>query len=92
MMHKRTKNIFTLMIAALFVLSVGYFAVLPPTSAWFYDDREYQKSFIFGTLSLNPVFLYDETIDLTAATKLEDPQEILFDEAIHIVTLSAQTN
>ena len=93
-MPRNGKNkVLTTAVSLLFALSIAYFAVLPPTSAWFYVSLyEGNKSFIFGTLDFNvPVTYFDpQSIDLPAATKLEDPNETTaFDEALHVETVSA---
>ncbi len=93
MPRNKSKKIFTAAVSLLFALCVAYFAVLPPTSAWFYvslyDDS---KSFTFGTFDFDvPVEYYaHQDIDLPAATKLEDPAEsVAFNEAMRIETISA---
>ena len=93
MTRKRLKKVYTTAVSLLFVLCVAYFAFLPPTSAWFYVNLyEGDKTFIFGTLDFEvPVEYFDpQSIDLPAATKLEDPGEaVAFNEALHIETISA---
>ncbi len=91
MLRKKAKNISAMAVTVLFVLSIGYFAVLPPTSAWFYQKYDgVEHTFIFGTLDVNQDFDVPVTLDLPAATKLEDPGETLFDESLHIETITAQ--
>lgn len=96
MPRRRTKKAFMSLVSLLFALSIGYFAVLPPTSAWFYQQlyNVDNKEFIFGTwdFSLPVTYFADQDIHLPAATKLEDPNEIAFDEAMHIETISATNN
>lgn len=94
MPRNRMKKIWTTTVSLIFALSIAYFAVLPPTSAWFYVNLyDESKSFIFGDLTFDlPIeYFNDQTIDLPAATKLEDPDEVTaFDEALHIETISAE--
>lgn len=93
MPRNRNKRIFSACVSLLFAMSVAYFAVLPPTSAWFYvnlyDDG---NTFIFGTLEIPSDYLGAATIDLPAATRLDDPNETLFDEALHIVEVQAENS
>ncbi len=93
MPQNKYKKLFTASVSMIFALCIAYFAILPPTSAWFYvnlyDDG---KTFTFGTIDFEvPAVYFDpQTLDLPAATKLEDPAEaIAFDEAIHIEKISA---
>ena len=93
MPRKRMKKVFTSVVSLLFALSIGWFAVLPPTSAWFYQNlHDENEQFIFGILSLNQTYLGDADIDLPAAAKLEDSGDIRFDEALEIVTVDAVNN
>lgn len=96
MPRNKNKKIFTASVSLIFALCIAYFAVLPPTSAWFYVNlAEDNKTFIFGTFGFDlPIEYFDpQTLDLPAATKLEDPAEaIAFDEAMHIETISATNN
>lgn len=93
MPRSRIKKIWTTTVSLIFALSIAYFAVLPPTSAWFYVNLyDQSKSFIFGDLTFDlPVDYIDpQTLDLPAATKLEDPDEVTaFDKALQIETISA---
>ncbi|NLX94223.1 MAG: hypothetical protein GXZ02_10340 [Clostridiales bacterium] len=93
MLRKKTKKAFMAVVSVIFALSIGYFAVLPPTSAWFYQDLyDEDRQFIFGTLSLDQVYLGTADIDLPAATKLENEAvfgETRFEEALHIVEVDA---
>lgn len=94
MPRNKSKKIFTAAVSLLFALCVAYFAVLPPTSAWFYVElADENKTYIFGTLDLDydepPEYFSLQEIDLPAATKLEDPAEVTaFDEALYIETIS----
>lgn len=89
MMHKKTKHILTVAVAALFVLSVGYFAVLPPTSAYFYQKKEDTKTFVFGTLNVDQTYTSTDIV-LPAATKLEDPTETHFNDVADVFSISAE--
>ncbi|MBQ8574894.1 MAG: hypothetical protein IJ447_02475 [Clostridia bacterium] len=68
------------------VLCVGYFSVMSPTSAWFYNSGviDSGNSFVFGDLSVDTSFTSTEKQVFDAATKFADPDEVLFDEAIKV--------
>lgn len=80
------KRISALVMALTLVLCVGYFSVMSPTSAWFYDSGviDSGNSFVFGDVSVDTDYSLKETIEFDAATKLDDPEELLFDEVINI--------
>ncbi len=72
--------------AFVLVLCVGYFSVMSPTSAWFYDSGVIDSgdSFIFGDLSVNTKFVTKGNVVFDAATKFYDPDEKLFDDVINV--------
>lgn len=86
----KLKRISALVMALTLVLCVGYFSVMSPTSAWFYDSGviDSGNSFVFGDVSVNTDYSLKETINFDAATKLDDPDEILFDEVINVDEVS----
>ena len=92
MPQKKLKKIITAATALVFALCISYFAVLPPTAAWFYVSfYEGDNKFIIGTLELEPDnYVAQADVIIPAATKLEDPGEVEFDRALHIETIEAE--
>ncbi len=90
-MRIRTKRAWTLMISVMFTLSISYFAVLSPTTAWFYTQKENEYSFIFGDVNLDlPVNeTISEVVRLKAATRCADFGEVNFDAAVYVVEVEA---
>ena len=82
----KMKKISACVMAFVLVLCVGYFSAMSPTSAWFYDSGVIDSgdSFIFGDLSVDTKFVMKDDIVFDGATKLADPNEILFDEVINV--------
>ncbi len=80
------KKISAVVMALTLVLCVGYFSMLSTTSAWFYDTKTIDSgdSFIFGDLSVDTSFNSKSKIKFDGATKLADPNEILFDEVVNV--------
>lgn len=80
------KKISSAVMAFILVLCVGYFSLMSPTSAWFYNSGviDSEDSFIFGELSVDTKFKVSNNIAFDGATKLSDPNEILFDEVIKV--------
>ncbi|NLP49033.1 MAG: hypothetical protein GX345_08875 [Clostridiales bacterium] len=92
MAKNKLKKILTAVTAVIFALCISYFAVLPPTAAWFYVSfYSGENKFVIGTLELEPdTYIEEADIVIPAATKLEDPEEIEFDRALHIETIEAE--
>jgi len=89
-MKKKTVRSLRCAAAFLFVACFVYIAALPATSAWFYTQYDgVQKDFIFGDLDVLQTYTSTETVELFAATKLEDTGEVLFDDVLHIVQIEA---
>ncbi|MBQ7541333.1 MAG: hypothetical protein IJT44_03465 [Clostridia bacterium] len=90
-MQKKSKTILTAVVTVLFVLSIGYFAMLAPTTAWFYQDYKPQYNFTFGNFNMTETeqSTVSQTISLRAPTRFADSGEWLFDEVIHVVKVRA---
>lgn len=88
-MQKKSKTILTAVVTALFVLSISYFALLAPTTAWYYQSEDKDLSFTFGDFQAQPdppsAAIENMTVRLRGATRFADAGETLFDEMIHIV-------
>lgn len=93
-MQKKSKTILTAVVTALFVLSIGYFALLAPTTAWYYQNEDKDLSFTFGNFNMDAPTLQtgeqqDLDVTLRGTTRFADAGESLFDEMTHVVKLSA---
>lgn len=87
----KNKKGLILVVCVMFTLTVSYFAVLSPTTAWFYTQSNKGYTFIFGDVDLDlptsetvPV-----TIRLKAATRCADFGEENFDAALYVAEVSA---
>ncbi|MDD6275240.1 MAG: hypothetical protein PUB20_00195 [Clostridia bacterium] len=86
----KTKKILACIASLTLVLCVGYFSVMSPTSAWFYDSGVIDSgdSFVFGSLSVNSRFVSDKSVSFEAATDFTDENEIFFDDMVHTDTVN----
>lgn len=82
----KIKKLSAVVMALTLVLCIGYFSVMSPTSAWFYNSgvMDSGNSFVFGDLSVDTSFTSKSVQVFDAATKFADPDEILFDEAVKV--------
>lgn len=83
---RRFRKISTCVMAVLLIACIGYFSVVSPTSAWFYDQNVIDSgdSFIFGDLSVDASFTRKSNIVFDAATDFTDPAETLFDDVVFV--------
>ena len=92
-MQKKSNTILTAVLTALFVLSVGYFALLAPTTAWYYQKEDDTYSFEFGDFDMTNALQSGEQqiadITFRGATRFADAGETLFDEMLHIIKIDA---
>ena len=93
-MQKKSKTILTAVVTALFMLSISYFALLAPTTAWYYEKEDKSFSFTFGNFSMGkPTPQNGESqsadIVLRGTTRFADAGEVLFDEMTHVIKLTA---
>ena len=91
-MQKKTKKVLVTVLAVLFTLSAGYFALVAPTTAWYYQEENNSYSFKFGDFDVEQENRQEITtaIPLRAATRFADEGEILFDEVVHVVKVDAE--
>lgn len=82
----KIKKLSAVVMALTLVLCIGYFSVMSPTSAWFYNSgvMDSGDSFVFGDLSVDTSFSSTSVQTFDAATKFADPDEILFDDAVKV--------
>lgn len=82
----KMKKISASVMAFVLVLCGGYFSMMSPTSAWFYNSGviDSGESFIFGDLSVDTKFVANSSIVFDGATRFNDPDEILFDEVVNV--------
>ncbi len=82
----KIKKISAMVMALVLVLCVGWTSTMSTTSAWFYDSQviDSGKSFVFGDLSVDTSFNTASKITFDGATKLADPEEILFDDVVNV--------
>lgn len=82
----RIKKISASVMALMLVLCIGYFSLMSPTSAWFYESGVIDSgdSFVFGNLSVDAKFNTSKNIVLDGATKLADSGEKLFDSVVNV--------
>lgn len=82
----KIKKLSAVVMALTLVLCIGYFSVMSPTSAWFYNSgvMDSGDSFVFGDLSVDTSFTSNSVQVFDAATKFADPDEILFDDVIKV--------
>lgn len=82
----KIKKLSAMVMALTLVLCIGYFSVMSPTSAWFYNSgvMDSGDSFVFGDLSVDTSFTSTAVQTFDAATKFADPDEILFDDAVKV--------
>ena len=93
-MKKKVRGISLVMSAVMMAVSIGYFALLAPTTAWFYQDEEKAHQFTFGDFDVNQTpqsaNIIAERLIFPAATRFADTDEILFDEVAHVIEVDVE--
>ena len=93
-MKKKVRGISLVMSAVMMAVSIGYFALLAPTTAWFYQDEEKAHQFSFGDFDVNQTpqsaNIIAERLIFPAATRFADTDEILFDEVAHVIEVDVE--
>ena len=90
----KMKKISASAMAFILVLCVGYFSMMSPTSAWFYNSGviDSGESFIFGDLSVDTKFFSKREVVFDGATRFNDPDEVLFDEVVNVEEILVANN
>lgn len=90
----KMKKISASAMAFMLVLCVGYFSMMSPTSAWFYNSGviDSGESFIFGDLSVDTKFFSKNELVFDGATRFSDPDEVLFDEVVNVEEILVANN
>ncbi|MCR4614774.1 MAG: hypothetical protein K5756_01305 [Clostridiales bacterium] len=90
-MRLRNKKWLILIVSVMFTLTISYFAVLSPTTAWFYTQSNKGYTFIFGDVDVDlPVSeTVPVTVRLKAATRCADFGEENFDAAVYVAEIEA---
>lgn len=84
----KTKKILTAIMAVILVGCMGYFSVLTPTTAWFYQGvapDNLNKKFTFASLDFTNNFSVDYSGAFEAATMLGDETELMFDDMVKTI-------
>lgn len=92
-MQKNSKRVLTAVMTALFVLSISYFALLSPTTAWYYQDASQAYDFSFADFDVQQeANISDLNVMLRAATRFADVNEVLFGEVTRVVKINVTNN
>lgn len=92
-MQKKSKKVLTAVMATLFVLSISYFALLSPTTAWYYQDASREYDFTFADFDVEQsANITDLNVEFRAATRFAAADEPLFDEVARVVKIRVTNN
>lgn len=82
-MMKKNKGFKIIVFFTMFCLSVSYFSLLSPTTAYFYEQKSTDKKVNFDLFDVEQTILIeDENFDFLGSTKFADFNEMLFDKVV----------
>ncbi len=84
----RVKKISAVVMALALVMCVGYFSVMSPTTAWFYQSQSVSgtnNKFVFADFDVNGSYSFENAIIFDGATAYEDEGETGFDSVVKVV-------
>ena len=77
-MMKNFKKISAVIMALALVMCAGYFSVMSPTTAWFYQSQSVSgtnNKFVFADFDVDGDYSFERSMRFDGATAFKDPDE-----------------
>lgn len=91
----RVKKISAVVMALALVMCFGYFSVMSPTTAWFYQSQSVSGSnnkFVFADFDIDSDYSFEKSIVFDGATAFEDKDEKLFDSVVKVIDVEVKND
>lgn len=91
----RVKKISAVVMALALVMCFGYFSVMSPTTAWFYQSQSVSGSnnkFVFADFDIDSDYSIDQSLVFDGATAYEDAGETMFDSVVKVVDVDVEND
>lgn len=91
----RVKKISAAVMALALVMCAGYFSVMSPTTAWFYQSQSVNgtnNKFVFADFDVNGDYSFEDVIVFDGATAYEDEKEVGFDSVVKVIDVEVDND
>lgn len=91
----RVKKISAAIMALALVMCAGYFSVMSPTTAWFYQSQSVSgtnNKFVFADFDIDGDYSFEEALVFDGTTAYEDETETLFDTVVKVIDVDVKND
>lgn len=91
----RFKKISAVIMVLALVLCTGYFSVMSPTTAWFYQSQSVNgtnNKFVFADFDIDSDYSFENVLVFDGATAYEDPAETGFDSVVKVLSVEVEND
>lgn len=92
---KNFKKISAVIMALALVMCAGYFSVMSPTTAWFYQSQSVSgtnNKFVFADFDVDGDYSFERSMRFDGATAFKDPDETDFDSMVKTVSVDVKND
>ena len=91
----KIKKISAIVMALVLVMCAGYFSMMLPTTAWFYQAQSVSganNKFVFADFDIDGDYSLQNTLVFDGATAYEDKNETLFDSVVKVIDVDVEND
>ena len=91
----RVKKISAIVMVLALVMCTGYFSVMSPTTAWFYQSQSVSganNKFVFADFDVNGDYSFENAVIFDGATAYEDENEVGFDSVVKVIDVEVKND
>lgn len=91
----RVKKISAVVMALALIMCAGYFSVMSPTTAWFYQSQSVSganNKFVFADFDIDGDYSFERLLVFDGATAYEDKNETQFDSVVKVIDVEVRND
>ena len=91
----KVKKISAIVMALVLIMCAGYFSMMLPTTAWFYQAQSVSganNKFVFADFDIDGDYSLQNTLVFDGATAYRDKDETLFDSVVKVIDVEVEND
>ena len=91
----KVKKISAIVMALVLIMCAGYFSMMLPTTAWFYQAQSVSganNKFVFADFDIDGDYSIENTLVFDGATAYRDKDETLFDSVVKVIDVEVEND
>ena len=91
----KIKKISAIVMALVLIMCAGYFSMMLPTTAWFYQSQSVSganNKFVFADFDVDGDYSIQNTLVFDGATAYQDMEETLFDSVVKVIDIDVEND